>query len=372
MRKVAKSRGGKCLSNQYINARKKLRWACDKGHEWEATPYSVKKGSWCRKCAGFDPVTIEEVKKIANDYGGRCLDKQVSSAYTLLSFICKDGHNFKRSGSQLRAGKWCIECAGGKGAAQRGTLESMQILAAARGGKFLSDKYYLANNKYKWQCSEGHIWTATAGSVSAGSWCAECAGCKRYTIETMQRKAAESGGKCLSKKYLGAREKLLWQCAEGHEWMAQASSVMNGQWCDKCADKKRAESRRKYSLKSADELAKKRGGRCIFKGEYKNTSQKLKWRCDKGHEWESSLGNILAGKWCAKCAGSARLSIDDMQRAAKKFGGACLSKRYKGVNHKYRWRCSHGHIFMMRGSCVRIHGRWCQTCRRNGRDSTKI
>lgn len=56
MRGIAIVRGGKCLSDFYINNHTKLRWLCAEGHEWEATPGNIKAaGSWCPKCARRKP-----------------------------------------------------------------------------------------------------------------------------------------------------------------------------------------------------------------------------------------------------------------------------------------------------------------------------
>ncbi len=51
-REIGEKRGGECLSPEYVNAHTKLRWRCEKGHEWEATPNHVKRGSWCPYCSG--------------------------------------------------------------------------------------------------------------------------------------------------------------------------------------------------------------------------------------------------------------------------------------------------------------------------------
>ncbi|MCK4487056.1 MAG: hypothetical protein KAU38_09880 [Desulfobacterales bacterium] len=51
MQQIASERGGRCLSEVYVNVRTKLRWECFQGHVWEAVPYTVKKGSWCPVCA---------------------------------------------------------------------------------------------------------------------------------------------------------------------------------------------------------------------------------------------------------------------------------------------------------------------------------
>lgn len=51
MRDIARSRGGECLSEKYINSKTKLRWRCSEGHEWEAIPNNVKNHHrWCPFC----------------------------------------------------------------------------------------------------------------------------------------------------------------------------------------------------------------------------------------------------------------------------------------------------------------------------------
>lgn len=51
MKSLAQLRGGSCLSEQYLGNNQKLRWRCSEGHEWEATPHSIKDGGqWCPQC----------------------------------------------------------------------------------------------------------------------------------------------------------------------------------------------------------------------------------------------------------------------------------------------------------------------------------
>ncbi|MCK4388531.1 MAG: NAD-dependent epimerase/dehydratase family protein [Dehalococcoidia bacterium] len=51
MQELASSRGGQCLSTEYVNTKTKLKWKCAFGHEWEATPRLLKAGHWCPECA---------------------------------------------------------------------------------------------------------------------------------------------------------------------------------------------------------------------------------------------------------------------------------------------------------------------------------
>jgi len=51
MQEIAKCRGGECLSEEYNGSGNNLRWKCEKGHEWKATPHNIKKDKWCPFCS---------------------------------------------------------------------------------------------------------------------------------------------------------------------------------------------------------------------------------------------------------------------------------------------------------------------------------
>ena len=67
MHSLAKLKGGKCLSKQYINSKIPLQWQCIKGHIWKATTNNVKRGTWCPYCANTVKSTIEQMKKLAQN-----------------------------------------------------------------------------------------------------------------------------------------------------------------------------------------------------------------------------------------------------------------------------------------------------------------
>ena len=50
MQKLAKARGGQCLSTEFIDVKSKLKWKCGFGHEFEATPRPLLAGHWCPEC----------------------------------------------------------------------------------------------------------------------------------------------------------------------------------------------------------------------------------------------------------------------------------------------------------------------------------
>jgi len=51
MHELAKNRGGKCLSEVYIDSHTKLQWECKEGHAFWMEPNNVKQGQWCPICA---------------------------------------------------------------------------------------------------------------------------------------------------------------------------------------------------------------------------------------------------------------------------------------------------------------------------------
>ena len=112
---------------------------------------------------------------------------------------------------------------------------------------------------------------------------------QKLTIEQMQQVAAKRGGKCLSKKYLNNRTKLLWQCSKDHIWEAPPNTIQQGHWCPTCA------GRPKITIAEMQNIAKSKGGICLSKA-YVNAHSHLEWKCKHGHEWKATPNNIRGGK----------------------------------------------------------------------------
>lgn len=122
LQRIAESKGGLLISDQYTKDDELLTWQCDKGHEWDASAGSIK-------------------------------------------------------GTASRGGTWCPKCfESKKGETQRLCIEEMQEIAKSRGGRCLSDVYVNAKTKLKWECANGHQWEAIADTVkNRESWCRKCA-----------------------------------------------------------------------------------------------------------------------------------------------------------------------------------------------------
>lgn len=293
--KVAKKRGGKCLSEFYKGSGTKLRWECAKGHQWRAVPESVVQGAWCPACAGVTKRSVEEMQQLAKKRGGKCLSEAYVNARTKLLWECKHGHRWRAVPRKIRQGRWCPYCAG----TMKFNIEEMQQLAIKRGGKCLSDTYINSMTNLLWECAKGHQWEAVPGSVKSGRWCPVCGGSMKRSIEEMRQIARERGGKCLSNTYVNNKTKLLWECGKGHQWEAPPSRVKYATWCPVCA------GTMKSNIEEMHRVARERGGRCLS-DTYVNAVTKLLWECAKGHQWRAIPHSVKRGRWCPVCAKKSR------------------------------------------------------------------
>jgi hypothetical protein len=318
MNAIAKSRRGSCLSKYYVNNATRLAWRCSADHEWTATPLQVKKGHWCPFCARVAPLTLPFLQRIAVQKGGRCLSRAYVNSSSPLRWKCADGHEWLARAHSIRAGSWCPVCAHN----QRLSLEEMRQIARDRGGRCLSTSYKNTITPLLWVCRYGHQWKARAANVKAGarrkgSWCRECYNDRRRfhhrsSITAMRGLAIARGGTCLSAEYLGSKSKLMWKCTFGHCWQASPSYVVQGTWCPTCARNQR------LSLQQFWALAADRGGACLSET-YVNERTALQWRCADGHQWRALPEKIKRGSWCPTCASVRRRSAWMPQRAAKQI-----------------------------------------------------
>ncbi|NOZ48109.1 MAG: hypothetical protein GXO79_15230 [Chlorobi bacterium] len=112
MHKIAELKGGCCLSDTYKNQKIKLLWQCKNGHKWWAQPDSlIHQNSWCPVCAGNKKLTIEEMVELANKKGGKCLSQKYINSKSKLLWECKIGHRWFTSAFSIKVrNSWCPVC----------------------------------------------------------------------------------------------------------------------------------------------------------------------------------------------------------------------------------------------------------------------
>jgi len=436
MKRFATARDGECLSQSYINNNTKLMWKCEKGHIWEASYKSFRKGSWCPECHKLKPRNstekrekyLNEIKEIAKSKGGKCLSNNYINSETKLKFICALGHEWDATPANIkRNGTWCPQCSDLKtGERCRTPIEVIKQEAEKKGGKCLSDDNPDSNSMLLFECANGHRWETTAKQIMAGHWCHYCSTgtseeiCRLYFEKIFNQQflrkkpiwlrnsrgnlmeldgynedlkiAFEYNGiqhyekgslfinssKKLNQRIIDDETKIA-LCKENGilliviDYMNSLESIpqqiLNNLRKSGYSYKEynfqisldQLDAYRKKDLDELQQIAAKHNGYCLS-DKYFGNRIKLKWRCEYGHVWESEPINIRAGKWCPVCAGVAKKSITDFQELAKKRNGKCLSKTYNNIRDKLEFECEHGHRWEAVAYNVQNSNSWCPIC----------
>ena len=299
--------GGRVITKEitFLKKCKAIRFECGKGHSWEVVTHNALLAPWCPECNGTKTQrnTIEMMQNIAKERGGKCLSKKYVNSESKLEWKCAESHKWEATAHSVKNKKsWCQKCKADK---QKNSIEDMQMLAAKKGGKCLSKKYILNNVNLKWQCEKGHRWENQPANITMGQWCPVCnKESEKLTLNEMKKIAKSRGGKCLSKKYIDVKTKLLWECSEGHSWKAIPNLVKHHEsWCPVCAGNV------KKSLPEIKRIAKQYGGKLLSK-KYENNRQKLKWKCSEGHVFHKTLSHVVNRKqWCPTCSKENRQKV---------------------------------------------------------------
>lgn len=296
LKNLAEKRKGKLLSQEYNGSHQNLTFKCENGHIWNASPANILAGKWCRKCAYKSTglklrSSIEHMKSLAEEKGGKCLSSVYINAKTKLTWMCGKEHVWEMSGDNVKQGKWCPRCSREN---RKLTIEEMKKLARKKKGQCLSEVYVDNNTKMQWQCEKGHVWNARAREIKRGIWCPDC-GTNKLTLKDMQVLASARNGTCLSNNYINANTSLTWKCSSGHIWNAKPSNIKNGTWCPDCA------GNTKKTIEDMQRFAHSKNGKCLSKI-YINIDTKLLWQCEYQHTWEATPYMVTKkGKWCPSC-----------------------------------------------------------------------
>ena len=368
MRDYAKLKHGKCLSVEYVNSKSKLKWQCERGHSWDATPASVINRTWCPYCRtnvteeicrhyfeGFfeqkfpriKPSWLTSNKGTRLELDGFCSNLKLAFEYHGLQHFIKNTL-MATDNAALR---------------KRKTLDSIKReKCKAIGITLVEIPYTIEIDDLKGfileKCKKLNVKNPSFAIKSNSALLPPI-------IDKAIELAKKQNGKCLSKRFVDSKKPLKWACSKGHVWPATFNNVSRGSWCPTCA------GREKKKIGAMKAIAIERGGRCLSKS-YVNLSSKMKWECGSGHKWLASYDSIRKGSWCLVCSKHPKLTLKDMRTTAKERNGKCLSKKYRTLSDKLKWECDLGHLWMASGNNVRNNKSWCPVCARGrGRKTTK-
>jgi hypothetical protein len=380
LQRVAKERGGKCLSTTYKKGPEKMQFECGEGHQWESLASLVLfSGNWCPTCHKLPSGEfLKKFEKALRDHEGAMVNKSLGKLNEAHWFRCKKGHTFEQLPTKLlSAGHWCPTCSYEERAEmQRLGIEAARKAAEEMGGECLAKEFKNAKQKAWWRCEEGHEWEAKFTSIiHGGTWCPECWDIRRrgpreepmsearpLGIEDCQALAARHNGLCLTGYYVNHMHEMAWRCERKHEWMASLHKMEQREnFCVECYEI----DRKQAWLQKAHEFAGEYGGRCLST-EWVSAQKKLKWKCEKGHEFETCWNNAIVGPFCGQCAKEEafqKSGAGRLKEIADEFGGRWIPSAYKGMRERYEFECANGCRFRVTpASAKRSWHRHCQCC----------
>jgi hypothetical protein len=147
----------------------------------------------------------------------------------------------------------------------------------------------------------------------------------------------------------GMNNILLWKCSKGHNWKTSIFRRSKGSGCPVCSNRK--------ILKGVNDFATTHPllASEVIEGDSSaisaGSSQKLKWKCSVGHEWEATVASrVLRSTGCPFCIGTRILSgYNDLKtlfpEIAAQADGWDPTIVSPGAHQAFKWRCDKGHIW---------------------------
>jgi hypothetical protein len=143
LKEFAELKNGKLITKTYLGRHSRYEWGCNVcGEIFVKKAHDVLAGKgWCPKCSKRRKPTTEEIKTIAREKGGRCLDPEKYTNYlTPLTWQCLCGYVWKASFFVVKNLKhWCHKCA----KQIKPNEKTIQILAEQKNGICLNANEYI-------------------------------------------------------------------------------------------------------------------------------------------------------------------------------------------------------------------------------------
>lgn len=316
---------------------KKVWWICDKGHEWESSPHQMSRGGKCPYCSS----------------------ERILAGFNDLATTRKDLLTL-----------WNYE---------RNDKKPTDVMAGS-------------NKKVWWKCPNGHEWEATPNNVSNGRRCPYCSSEKVLfgynDLATKNPQLAnewdyEKNGNLKPQDFMpNSNKKVWWKCPEGHKWEAIIADRNRGGNCPFCSGKKVLPGFNDLATANPQlvrEWNYKKNGNQKPEDYTTGSSTKVWWKCERGHEWKTSIANRTKGTCCPFCIdkkvggrkvlpGYNDLSTINPQLASEwnyeKNVDSSPQDYMANSNKKVWWICKNGHEWEADISS-RNSGRGCPICSRN-------
>ena len=148
---------------------------CDKGHIYETCFDNFKQGCRCGDCANNKNYSYEYVKNYIENLGYKLISKEYKNMRDKITVQCDKGHVYETSFRSIKRGCKCQKCSDIKNAEKRKhSYEYVKDYIENLNYKLISKEYDNCHEKLKIQCNEGHIFFMSFAKLVSGRRCPDC------------------------------------------------------------------------------------------------------------------------------------------------------------------------------------------------------
>jgi hypothetical protein len=108
---MVEEKQGEVLSKRYEGSISKVKIRCKNGHVFYISQSKLSQGIWCLKCSIIKRLgDLNDIHKIAKERGGKCMSNTYEGAHYKLKFRCINKHTWHAKPNAIKNGTWCPEC----------------------------------------------------------------------------------------------------------------------------------------------------------------------------------------------------------------------------------------------------------------------
>ena len=353
-----------------VGSQKKVWWQCSKGHEWQAVVGNRVHRLGCPTCQQeerlktrslgvLNPALAKEWHPTKN--GTLTPFEVLAKSGQKVWWQCEKGHEWETTILSRSNGSGCLRCYRSLASQERSLQQMAPEIACqwhpTKNAPLTPDQIsYRSSRLVWWRGTCGHEWEASVNSRHTSKGCPSCRNDqKRLSLihPTYVNYFDSQRNHPLRYDELSTTfsKPVWWRCEKGHSRRIRVQSFLQRPECPTC--RRLSVESIKGSLAERDpQLAKswhpsKNGDLTPNRVKWK-TGKVVWWRCEAGHEWQTSVANRSNGTGCPHCRRNSQTlkgqkNVEKRQLEAEwhptKNGSCCLEKIFPSGKQHVWWKC---------------------------------
>lgn len=241
VKKIFKEQGCELISKEYITYSNHLEYKCKCGNKSTITFANFQKGKRCKKCAGLETFTFEQVKLKFEERECILISTDYKNTKSKLEYICKCGTSHEMTYENFKKGSNCPNCMNKVGNTKF-TYEHVYNYFKEQKCELISTEYINPRTKLDYICNCGNISSITFDHFKRGVRCMKCkakhsSSLYSLSFDFIKEEFEKNNCKLLSTEYINCDTKLNYICNCGNKSKISYDSFRRGSRCNMCKNK---------------------------------------------------------------------------------------------------------------------------------------